>query len=164
MTSQIKKWYRVHIASISPNPCHCRLHRPVSCVCPVVPLFVTLYLWPFPNALKCLPGSTVFGYPVSCSLSSLLSSIYCPFPGAALPSFTSHACLSVHRYFCFPSLLPHFRLCNPVLATSASWPTRLRMQGHCVRQRGCQFSSIVCWIRTHGFCFSVSSSNQYLLS
>lgn len=167
VTSQIKKkikLYHVHIASISPNPWCCSLHRSVSSVCPVVPLFITLYLWPFPNALIRLPGSTVFGYPVSCSLSSLLSIIYCPFPGAALPSFTSHACLSVQRYFCFPSLLPHFRVSNPALATSASWLTKLHMQGHSVRQWGCQFSNIIHWIRTHWFCSSASSSNQCLLS
>lgn len=136
VTSQIKKKkrYCFHIASISPNPWCCSLQRSVSSVCPMVPLFFTQYLWPFPNALIYLPGSTVFGYPVSSSLSSLLSFIYCPFPGAALPSFTSHTCLSVRRYFCFPSPLPHFRVSNPALATSASWVTRLRMQGHSVRQ------------------------------
>lgn len=105
-----KKRYCIHIASISPDPCYCSLHRSVSCVCPVVPLFVMLYLWPFPNALICLPGSPVFRYSVSCSLSSLRSCIYCPFPGAALFSFTSLAYISERGYFCFPTFLPHFRL------------------------------------------------------
>lgn len=135
MTSQIKKKKKKKI-TVSILLLLSR-HRWVSAVCPVVPLFVTRYLWPFANALIFLPGSPVFGYPVSCSLSSLLSSIYCPFPGAALPSVTSNACLSVQRYFCFPSPLPHSRVSDP----AASWLTRLRMQGHAVRQRGCQFGT-----------------------
>lgn len=105
----------------------------MSTVCPVMPLFVTGYLWPFENALIFLPGSPVLGHPVSCSLSSLLSSIYCPFPGAALPSVTSHACLSVPGYYCFPSPVPRSRVTDP--ADSPGW----RIQGHEVRQRGCQF-------------------------
>lgn len=110
------------------------LHRPVravpggALVCHMVPVALC-------NALIFLPGSPVFGYPASCSLSSLLSSIYCPFPGAALPSVTSHACLSVCR-----GIFAFLPLCHiPVSDPAASWLTRLQMQGHAVRQRGCQF-------------------------
>lgn len=39
------------------------------------------------------------------------------------------------RGVCFPSPLPHSRVSDP----AASWLTRLQMQGHAVRQWGCQF-------------------------
>lgn len=98
-------------------------------------------------------------YPVSCSLSSPLGSIYCPFPGAALPSLTSHACLSVPRYFRFPSPLPHSRASDP----AASGLARLQMQGHAVRQRGCQFRTSPTGSE-HSSLLSASSNDQDLLS
>lgn len=130
-------------------------------MCPVVPLFIILDRWPFPNALILLPGLLCSGTQLpavfprcSALFTALFQVLLCP------------GLLHMHRSLC-PSLsvfLPPaaFQTKKFHAHTPANLLTRLRMQGHSIRrQQGCQFRSVIHLVSTHHFYFSTCSITSH---